>query len=134
MANFHLSVVAPDRTVFEDEVQSVVLPGAEGYLGVLHNHEPLLVALRPGIIEYLDKSNQRSFVTVTGGFAEVSDNNVIVLAQDARRSTEIDIADAEKMLDLARKALRGEASSMTADEAAEEIERAMIRIKAAKRS
>lgn len=134
MANFHLSVVAPDRTVFEDEVQSVVLPGAEGYLGVLHNHEPLLVALRPGIIEYLDKSNQRSFVTVTGGFAEVSDNNVIVLAQDARRSTEIDVAEAEKMLDLARKALRGEASSMTAEQAAEEIERAMIRIKAAKRS
>ena len=134
MALFKLSVVAPDRTVFEDEVESVVLPGVEGYLGIQSNHEPMLVALRPGIIEYMDRNNQRSFVSVSGGFTEISDNSVIVLAQDAQRATEIDVAEAEKALEEARRALRGEASSMTAQQATEEIERAMVRIKAARLS
>lgn len=133
MAAFQLSVVAPDRTVFEDSVESVILPGVEGYLGVMAGHEPMLLALRTGIIEYEDTQRQRNFVTVTGGFVEVSENKVIVLAQDAARSHEIDVAEAEKMLEEARKALRGEASSMTAAEATEEIERAMIRIKASRR-
>ncbi|MCA0361965.1 MAG: ATP synthase F1 subunit epsilon [Armatimonadetes bacterium] len=134
MALFKLSVVAPDRTVFEDEVESVVLPGVEGYLGIQSSHEPMLVALRPGIIEYMDRNNQRSFVSVSGGFTEISDNSVIVLAQDAQRATEIDVAEAEKALEEARRALRGEASSMTAQQATEEIERAMVRIKAARLS
>jgi F-type H+-transporting ATPase subunit epsilon len=134
MALFKLSVVAPDRTVFEDEVESVVLPGVEGYLGIQSSHEPMLVALRPGIIEYMDRNNQRSFVSVSGGFTEISDNSVIVLAQDAQRATEIDVAEAEKALEEARRALRGEASTMTAQQATEEIERAMVRIKAARLS
>lgn len=134
MALFKLSVVAPDRTVFEDEVESVVLPGVEGYLGIQSSHEPMLVALRPGIIEYMDRNNQRSFVSVSGGFTEISDNSVIVLAQDAQRATEIDVAEAEKALEEARRALRGEASTMTAHQATEEIERAMVRIKAARLS
>ncbi len=134
MATFQLSVVAPDRTVFEDQVTSVILPGVEGYLGVMSGHEPMLLALRTGIIEYDDANRQRNFVTVTGGFVEISESKVIVLAQDAIRSHEIDVAEAEKMLDEARKALRGESSSMTAAEATDEIERAVMRIKAARRN
>ena len=51
MAEFHLSVVAPDRSVVEESVQSVTLPGVAGYLGVLAGHEPLVVALKPGVLE-----------------------------------------------------------------------------------
>lgn len=132
MANFLLSVVAPDRTVFEDTVESVVLPGVEGYLGIMAGHEPTLLALRAGIIEYEDPNRQRHYVSVSGGFTEVSDNKVIVLAEDAQRSTEIDVAAAEKVLEEARRALRGEETSMTAEQATDELERAMIRIKAAR--
>lgn len=132
MATFQLSVVAPDRTVFEDEVQSVILPAVEGYLGVMAGHEPMLLALRTGIIEYEDTNRQRNFVTVSGGFVEISDNKCIVLAQDAQRSHEIDVAEAERMLEEARKALRGESSEMTSEEATDELERAMMRLKAAR--
>ena len=132
MATLQLSVVAPDRTVFEDEVASVVLPGVEGYLGVMAGHEASLLALRPGIIEYEDTNRQRNFVTVSGGFVEISDNKCIVLAQDAQRSQEIDVAEAEKMLEEARRALRGESSTMSSEEATEELERAMMRLKAAR--
>jgi F-type H+-transporting ATPase subunit epsilon len=134
MATLQLSVVAPDRTVFEDTVQSVVLPGVEGYLGVQANHEPLLVALRPGIIEFLDSNNQRSHVAVSGGFVEIGDNKVTVLAQDAQRAGEIDVAEQEARLEEARRALRGESSSMTGEQAQEEIERAMVRLRAARLS
>ena len=132
MATFQLSVVAPDRTVFEDVVESVVLPGVEGYLGIMAGHEPTLLALRAGIIEFEDTQRQRNFVTVSGGFVEVSDNKVIVLAQDAARAHEIDVAEAEKMLEEARRALRGESTSMTQQQATDEIERAMLRLKAAR--
>ena len=130
---FKLSVVAPDRTVFEDNVESVIVPGLNGYLGVMANHESMLLALRPGLIEYQDTNRQRSFVTVSGGFADISENSVIILAQDALQAHEIDVAGAEKALEEARKALRGESSSMTSQQATEEIERALARINAARR-
>lgn len=131
---FTLSVVAPDRTVFEGQVKSIVLPGSMGYFGVQSNHEPLIAALRVGIIEFTDINEQRSYVTVSGGFAEVSDNKVTVLAEDARHAAEIDVAGAEVELEEARKALRGEQSTMTTEEATQAVERAMLRIKVAKRT
>ncbi|MBS1708209.1 MAG: ATP synthase F1 subunit epsilon [Armatimonadetes bacterium] len=129
---FQLSVVAPDRTVFEDNVESVVLPGVEGYLGVQAGHEATIVALRPGIIEFKDNGGQRYFVSTSGGFSEIGGDKVIVLAENAQRSTEIDVAEAEKKLEEARKALRGEASTMTTDEAVDELELAQVRLKAAR--
>ena len=129
---FKLSVVSPDRTVFEDNVEAVVLPGVEGYLGVLANHEPTIIALRPGILEFRDNGGQRYFVSISGGFGEIADNKVIVLAENAQRSTEIDVAQAERALEEARKALRGESSSMTTDQAVEELELAQVRLRAAR--
>ncbi len=133
MATFQLSVVAPDRTVYEDVVVSCIVPGVAGYLGVMANHESMLVALKPGIIEYEDTNRQRMFVSIAGGFAEISESKVIVLADDAMHSSEIDLAEAEASLEEARRALRGESSSMSTAEATLEIDRAMARIRAAKR-
>lgn len=132
MAVFNLSVVAPDRTVFEDQVSGVVLPAVNGYMGIQSNHEAMLVALKPGIISYTDTNSQIHSVSISGGFLEVSGTNVIVLAQDAVRSSEVDLAAAESLLEEARKALRGEASSMTTEEAMHELEKAYARIKVAK--
>ena len=129
---FNLSVVAPDRTVFEDSVESAVLPGVEGYLGVLADHEAMIVALRPGVLEYKGRDNQRHYVSVDGGFAELGSGRVIVLADNARRASEIDIAATERMLEEARRALRGESSSMSTDEARHEMDLALGRLRAAR--
>jgi F-type H+-transporting ATPase subunit epsilon len=130
---FKLSVVAPDRTVFEDVVQGVIVPAERGYMGVLSDHEASIVALRTGIVELLDASNQRHYVSISGGFLEVSGGSAIILADTAERATDIDIARAERALDEARRALRGEDTGVTSAQATVELERAMNRIKVAKR-
>jgi F-type H+-transporting ATPase subunit epsilon len=130
---FHLSVVSPDRSVVEEEVNSVILPGAQGYFGILGGHVPFAAALRPGLVEYIDTNLQRTFVAIGGGFATVTPHGVDVLADTAERATEIDIAEAEAALEKARAVLRGEEGSMTVEEATTEIERAMNRIQAARR-
>ncbi|MEZ5163036.1 MAG: hypothetical protein R2688_04665 [Fimbriimonadaceae bacterium] len=84
-----------DRTVFEDEVQSVIPLGVNGYSGDSSRHLLMILALRSGIMEFRDLNNQVDYVSVSGGFAEVSEkNHVIVLAQDAERATEIEVQDA----------------------------------------
>jgi len=132
MSSFRLSVVAPDRTVVDDEVQSLIAPGHDGYLGVLRGHIPLIVALKPGLLEYRDLNGERETVAIGGGFMEVDGEHVTVLADQAERSRDIDLKSAEASLDRARRALRGEDSSMTSDEATREMEIALNRIKAAR--
>lgn len=129
---FKLSIVAPDRTVFEDNVLSIVAPGVQGYLGILADHEPVITALKTGIIELIDTSNQRRYVSISGGFLESSNNSVIILANTAERSKDIDVARAERALEEARKALRGEGGNISREDAMEELERAMNRVKAAR--
>ncbi len=130
--NFHLSVVAPDRSVVEESVTSVIAPGQEGYFGVMAGHVPLISALKPGVLEYVDATNNRHFVYMGGGFAEVSGDHVTILADEALPSREIDLGKAEAHLEEARKALRGEESAVTHEEALLEVDRAINRMKAAR--
>lgn len=131
--SFQLSIVAPDRNVAELEVESVTVPGIAGYFGVWAGHEPIIAALKPGIIEFL-AGGGRQYASIGGGFAEVSPTNVTILADDAQLATEIDLAKAELDLEEALRALKGEVSTMTTGEAADAVERAMFRIRAAKKS
>jgi F-type H+-transporting ATPase subunit epsilon len=130
--DFHLSVVAPDKSVVEEEVRSVVAPGSEGYFGVLAGHVPLVFALKPGLLEYRDHAGNQHFVYIGGGFAEVQPEKVTVLADEAQLARDIDISEAERSLDAARRALRGEESTTKSDDAVLVIERAMSRIRAAR--
>ena len=131
-AEFQLAVVAPDRSVVEEPVRSVVLPGAEGYFGVLSGHAPVIATLKAGLLEYVDQGDQRHFVAVSGGFAEVTGSKVTVLADAAERAKEIDVARAERALENARHALRGELAGVTTEDATAELERAVNRLRAAK--
>jgi F-type H+-transporting ATPase subunit epsilon len=134
MTPFKLSVVAPDRLVAELDVASLVAPGIAGYFGVWKGHQPMIAALKPGLIEYISTDNQNQYVAIGGGFAEINGESVTILADDAHLATEIDVAKAEGELEEAMKALRGESSTMTTQEATQAVEKAMVRIKAAKRA
>jgi F-type H+-transporting ATPase subunit epsilon len=91
---FRLQIVTPQRPLVDAEVDTVRLPGELGEFGVLEGHEPLLAALAPGIVEYeLGGGSER--VVVSGGFAEVTQERVTVLARTAERPEEIDRARAE---------------------------------------
>lgn len=129
---FTLSIVAPDRSVVDEPVTTVTAPGIEGYFGVWSDHIPMVSALKAGVVSFIDAENQRHFVAVSGGFAEVLPNKVTILADTAERSTEIDVARAEAAQERARQALRGEDSPMGKEQATAELERAINRIRAAR--
>jgi F-type H+-transporting ATPase subunit epsilon len=129
---FFLSVVAPDKAVVEQDVISTTLPGTEGYFGVMAGHVPLIAALKAGLLEYVDRTGNRHFVYLGGGFADVNGEKVTVLADEAQAAHEIDLSKAEEMLENARKALRGEDSTISKEDAVDEVEKAMTRVRAAR--
>ena len=120
---FQLSIVTPEKVVFEGQVVSLLVPGMEGYLGVLSNHAPLITALQPGRIEFQDDQDKIQIFSVSGGFVEVSGNKATLLADTAEHCEEIDIDRAQTALQKALKALQdkekaGETSTPEAKEAA----------------
>ncbi|MCP4684839.1 MAG: F0F1 ATP synthase subunit epsilon [bacterium] len=103
---FRLSIVTPEKTFFDADVASLMVPGSEGYLGVLSNHAPLITALKPGRIEYKDADNNPRFVAVSGGFLEVSGNVATLLADAAEDTEEIDVERARAAYDRAWELLK----------------------------
>ena len=84
MANLHFELVTPNRQVMSDEVYMVVVPGAEGESGIMAGHAPYMTTLRNGeIAVYRAAGAQPERIPVTGGFAEVSDKGLTVLAESA---------------------------------------------------
>ena len=84
MADLHFELVTPDRLVLSDDVHMVVVPGTEGDSGIMAGHAPYMTTLKNGEIAiYRTAGAQPDKITVTGGFAEVSDKGLTVLAESA---------------------------------------------------
>ena len=91
-----LEVVTPFRTVLNEDVDSVTLPGIEGELGILPEHVPLLTILDTGIMFYVNDSGNTEAIAVHWGNAQVEGNNVRVLAELAETADEIDLPRAQE--------------------------------------
>jgi len=87
-------IVSQDRVVFADVADMVILPGAEGEMGILPNHTPLLTVIQYGIVK-IRNHNGEAFFTVAGGVAEVQPDQVTILADAAENVEEIDLQRAE---------------------------------------
>jgi len=87
-------IVSQDRTVFQGDVDIVVLPGSAGEMGILPHHAPVLTTLKYGVVTVRKDGNEQIF-TVAGGVAEIQPDIVTVLADAAENVEEIDIARAE---------------------------------------
>jgi len=84
VANLHFELVTPDRLVMEDDVYMVVVPGTEGESGIMAGHAPYMTTLRNGeVAVYRTQGAQPEKIPVTGGFAEVSERGLTVLAESA---------------------------------------------------
>src|SRR5271166_1610366 len=91
MAALHLDFVSPESVLFSGDVDQVDLPGAEGDMGILAGHAPLVTTLRPGIVT-IYRGGAREPVVVTGGFAEVGPAGLTVLADRAVARADFDTA------------------------------------------
>lgn len=103
MVEFEL--VSPSRLLKSEPVEMVVVPGAEGDIGVLANHSPLICTVRPGVIKMYEGGKVSEEIFVAGGFCEVSPERCTVLSEEAVLVADIDVAEARNRLSEAEKAL-----------------------------
>lgn len=91
-------VIAPDKTVWDDEAEEIILPSTTGQLGILGGHAPLLTALDTGVLRVraTDGNKDWTSIALMGGFAEVEDDEVTILVNGAERGDSIDRQEAEK--------------------------------------
>lgn len=128
-----LEVVTPDRSVVQERVDEVEIPGAEGYFGVLPGHTPLLAMLHVGELWYR-KGNETVYLSIAFGFAEVLPDRVTVLAQLAEKADEIDIARAERAKRRAEERITTPAAEMDYERARIAMMKSLIRLQVASRA
>lgn len=102
---FTFDLVSPEKLLLSEEVEMVVVPGAEGDFGVLIGHAPLISALRPGVIDTYTGTKVKKRIFVAGGFAEVTGERCTVLAEEAMPVEDIDPSEAETRIASAHEAL-----------------------------
>lgn len=127
-----LIVVTPEKKLVDADADSVELPGELGSLGILPGHTPLITLLKTGVLSYR-KGTAESALAISGGFAEVANDNVTVLADLAERPEDIDAGSAERQRREAEEASRA-ASAETLPEILSRIELASARLAVARRA
>lgn len=132
-AHLMLELVTPERAVALETVDEVEIPGVDGYLGVLPGHTPLLVALKVGELWYR-KGEDRTYISVAFGFAEVLPDRVRVLAQVAERATDIDIDRAEAAASRARERIASSVDDVDFERAQLSLLKSTFRIEVSKKS
>ncbi|MFT4098566.1 MAG: F0F1 ATP synthase subunit epsilon [Rhodoblastus sp.] len=116
MAAFHFELVSPEQLLFSGEVDSVVIPGAEGQMTILRDHAPVMTALKPGVVEVAESATKTNRIFVRGGFADVSPTGLTILAEVAAPLDQLDAAKIAQEIKNAQEDL--------ADAASEEAKRA----------
>ena len=131
-----LEIVTPDRALVTEQVDEVQLPGAEGYFGVLPGHTPLLATLHVGEMWYR-VGQERHYLSIAFGFAEILPERVTVLAQIAERAQDIDIERAERAKRRAEERLQARTSAqadMDFERARIAMMKSLIRLQVAARA
>ncbi len=125
-----IEILTPSRLLLQDQVDELNVPGAEGYLGILPGHTALLTILGQGVLMYR-KGEQRQYMAVFGGYMEVNDDKVTILADVAERASEIDLPRAETARDRAEEHLRRRDIDIDYERAQAALMRSLIRLQAA---
>jgi F-type H+-transporting ATPase subunit epsilon len=126
---FQLEIITPTKVVFKDEATSVSAPGVEGGFQILHDHAPFLSALDVGEIKVKDKSGNDTRYATSGGFVEVNNNHVVVLADAAEQIAEIDVERAKAAKARAEERLRIKQDNIDRERANAALMRAMNRLR-----
>ncbi len=127
---FTLEILTPGRTVYSGDVTYLRAPGIEGSFGVLANHIPFLATLDIGEIK-VEIGNKKRFFATSGGFVEVLNNAVSILAETAEAAEEIDVGRANQAKARAEKRLHERSAEVNVARARAALARALIRLKVA---
>ncbi|MBW0432032.1 ATP synthase F1 subunit epsilon [Leptospira yasudae] len=98
----NVSVISPEKILYKGEVDSLVVPGSEGFFGILPNHAPLVAVLGIGVLE-IRKGEKVKALSVEGGFIEVKENSVSILTDHGALKDDIDLEAEKKALAEAEK-------------------------------
>jgi len=128
-----LQIVSADRSLLNETVDEVVIPGFDGYFGVLPGHTPLLAVLQVGELWYR-QGQEKHYVSIAFGFAEVLPDRVTILAQIAEKADEIDLVRAEAAKKRAEERLARPAVDMDAERARISLLKSLIRLQVATRA
>ena len=131
MSTFPLELVTPERLLFSEEVQTVQAPGIDGSFGVLKGHAAMLTELQIGLIKLTRTNGLDAYIATGGGYMQVGKDKVIILAESAELSDEIDVDRARAAADRARKLLEVSDSEIDAEEIRLELNRALNLIRVA---
>lgn len=129
--SFHLEIVTPKKIILSTVVSSFTAPGVMGGFQVLKSHAPLLSSVSIGEVKVVDESGTESRFATSGGFVEVRDNKVVMLAETAERADEIDVKRAEAARDRAKKRLEEKKIEVDLDRVKLSLQRATNRLKVA---
>jgi F-type H+-transporting ATPase subunit epsilon len=134
MEKLHLEVVTPANIMVSQDVDIVVAPGSIGEFGVLKSHARFLSGIVPGELRYT-ADNKTEYLSVTSGFAEISDDRVSILVDAAEKAEEIDIDRAKRAMERASERLAKDRGAADIDFLRAEValKRAMMRIKVAQK-
>jgi F-type H+-transporting ATPase subunit epsilon len=129
--NLRVDIVTAEKVVFsEEDVDRLIVPGIEGELGVLPLHAPLLTSIQPGVLRVV-KGEEETTMAITGGFIEVRENRITILADAAERGEEIDVARVEAARRRAEERLASREATIDIVKAEMALKRALVRLKAA---
>lgn len=127
-----IEIVTPDRAIVHETVDEAGLPGAEGRLGVLPGHTPLLVKLQVGEI-WFRRGSEKTYLHAAFGFAEILPDRIRILARTAERADEIDLERAEAAASRARERLAATASDVDFERARISLLKSLSRLDVARR-
>ena len=132
-SHINLQIVSADRLLVSDKVDEVEIPAADGYLGILPGHTPLLALLQVGELWYR-KGQEKTYLSIAFGFVEVQPDRVTILAQIAEKADEIDVARAEQAKKRAEERLSKSAVEMDFERARIALLKSLIRLQVASRA
>lgn len=132
---FHFQLVSISGKKFDEDVYEVVLPTADGEIGVLQDHMPLVSVAKTGVImvrrDPKTADSQREFFATNGGVIEVSDNTLRVLVDEADHADEVNEAEAQKALERAQKMKAEAKDEVSLEHAQQLIDRQQVRLQVA---
>ena len=123
---FQLQIATPERSFVDEQVTEAQIPGKNGYMGILAGHAPLLSALNPGVLTY----SGGHAIVIDGGFVEVFDNHVRVLADHAELAQEVDAGKARQQLDESTRRLQEAKDTAESEAALRAMQQAQARLDA----